>query len=155
GSATVICSDKTGTLTENEMTVKEIYLNGQMISLTGDGYSSVGEFYMRDKKLDRDFPHLESILLYGMLCNHASLLVQRGKYVVDGDPTDGALLIAARKLGLTEVLKENYKIIKEIPFDSTKKRMSVVIEDENKRRFVITKGAPEMILPRCTHFLSE
>src|SRR5699024_464496 len=96
-----------------------------------------------------------SILLYGMLCNHASLLVQRGKYVVDGDPTDGALLIAARKLGLTEVLKENYKIIKEIPFDSTKKRMSVVIEDENKRRCVITKGAPEMILPRCTHFLSE
>lgn len=155
GSATVICSDKTGTITENEMTVKELYLNGRNITVSGDGYSAVGKFYMNEQKIDRDYPNLESALLYGMLCNQANLYVKRGKYIVDGDPTDGALLIAARKLGLGAMLKDDYTIIKEFPFDSTKKRMSVVIEDENKRRFLITKGAPEMIVPRCTYMLNE
>lgn len=155
GSATVICSDKTGTITENEMTVKEMFLNNKQIYVTGDGYSTVGDFYLNKEKLNREQPHLESMLLYGMLCNQANLFVKKGKYIVDGDPTDGALLIAARKIGLDASLQEKYKIIKEIPFDSDKKRMSVVIEDENGRRFLITKGAPEMVLPRCTHIINE
>lgn len=155
GSATVICSDKTGTITENEMTVKEMYLNGKNIFVSGDGYSTSGQFYINNEKVDREYPQLESILLYGMLCNQANLFVKRGKYIVDGDPTDGALLIAARKMGLGPDLKDNFKVIKEFPFDSEKKRMTVVIEDENRRRFLITKGAPEMILPRCTHIVNE
>src|SRR5690625_3721454 len=100
GCATVICTDKTGTITENKMTVREMYVNHTPIFVSGEGYATTGDFYTRDKKLDDSFPHLESMLLYGMLCNDASLLVKKGKYIVDGDPTDGALLIAARKFGL-------------------------------------------------------
>src|SRR5699024_5582938 len=81
----------------------------------------------------------------------ATLYIKRGKYIVNGDPTDGALLVAARKLGISHEAKDSYKIIKQFPFDSIKKCMSVVVEDENKRRFLITKGAPEVIIPRCSH----
>lgn len=155
GCASVICTDKTGTITENKMTVREMYVNHTPIFVSGEGYATTGDFYTRDKKLDDSFPHLESMLLYGMLCNDASLLVKKGKYIVDGDPTDGALLIAARKFGLTYKMQEQFKVLKQFPFDSTRKRMSIVIEDENKRRFLISKGAPEMIVPRCSFILDE
>ncbi|MBP1968158.1 Ca2+-transporting ATPase [Virgibacillus natechei] len=155
GSASVICSDKTGTMTENQMTVKEVYLNGEHIYVTGDGYDIRGEYFLNKNKLDDDFPNLKSMLLYGMLCNNASLQVKKGKYNVDGDPTDGALLVAARKLGLTVMLGEKYKVIKEIPFDSDRKRMSVIIEDEKGRRFLITKGAPDIMLPRSTFYVDK
>src|SRR5690625_3614593 len=155
GCASVICSDKTGTMTENQMTVKELYLNGQQIYVSGDGYNLRGDYFLEKKKLDENFPNLESMLLYGMLCNNASLAVKKGKYNIDGDPTDGALLIAARKLGLTKDLRKKYQIIKEIPFDSDRKRMSVVVEDENKMRFLITKGAPDVLLPRSAYFMDE
>ena len=155
GCASVICSDKTGTITENQMTVKEIYLNGKQIKVTGEGYAIQGEFYINNIRITSDYPNLESMLLYGSLCNHASLHVKKGKYIVDGDPTDGAILIAARKLGITNQSANSFRIIKEIPFDSTRKRMSVVVEDENQMRFLITKGAPEMVLPRCTYKLEE
>lgn len=150
GCATVICTDKTGTITENKMTVKEVFINGSRLKVTGEGNSAKGSFVSNRSKVDRSYPNLEAMLTYAMVCNEAQLQVKKGKYVVDGDPTDGALLIAARKLGLSYQLKEKYTMIKQIPFDSTRKRMSVVIEDENKRKFLITKGAPEMILPRCT-----
>src|SRR5690625_4777657 len=155
GCATVICTDKTGTITENKMTVKEMYINDQQIAVSGEGYSTTGDFLKDGKKIDRLYPNLEQMALYGLLCNDASLLVKKGKYVLDGDPTDGALLIAARKLNLTHSVKERYKIIKQFPFDSTRKRMTVIVEDENKRRFVISKGAPEQILPRCSFRLHE
>ncbi|WP_121614932.1 calcium-translocating P-type ATPase, SERCA-type [Virgibacillus halodenitrificans] len=153
GCASVICSDKTGTMTENKMTVKELFLNGKQLYVSGDGYDIRGEFYLSDTKLDEKYPNLQEMLMYGMLCNNANLQVKKGKYLVDGDPTDGALLVVARKLGLTAVIEENYRIVKEIPFDSDRKRMSVVIEDENGMRFLITKGAPDVLLPRSTfHF---
>jgi Ca2+-transporting ATPase len=155
GSASVICSDKTGTMTENQMTVKELYLNREQIYVSGDGYDLRGDYFLNRKKLSGNFPNLESMLLYGMLCNNASLLVRKGKYNVDGDPTDGALLIAARKLGLTKDFGEKYRIIKEIPFDSDRKRMSVVVEDENGMRFLITKGAPDVLLPRSAYVMDE
>lgn len=155
GCASVICSDKTGTMTENQMTVKEIYINGQNLYVTGDGYDVQGNYFLNKEKADRDFPNLESMLLYGMLCNNASLQVKKGKQYIDGDPTDGALLVAARKIGLSLKTHENYQIIKEIPFDSDRKRMSMVIEDENNMRFLITKGAPEVLLPRSTFVLGE
>ncbi|MEC2160241.1 calcium-translocating P-type ATPase, SERCA-type [Virgibacillus halodenitrificans] len=153
GCASVICSDKTGTMTENKMTVKELFLNGKQLYVSGDGYDIRGDFYLSDTKLDEKYPNLQEMLMYGMLCNNANLQVKKGKYLVDGDPTDGALLVVARKLGLTAVIEENYRIVKEIPFDSDRKRMSVVIEDENGMRFLITKGAPDVLLPRSTfHF---
>ncbi|WP_404452539.1 calcium-translocating P-type ATPase, SERCA-type [Virgibacillus necropolis] len=155
GSASVICSDKTGTMTENQMTVKELYLNDNNLVVTGDGYDLLGDYYSNNKKVDDQFPHLKSMLLYGMLCNHSSLLVKKGKNFINGDPTDGALLVAARKLGITQSDGESYRIVKEIPFDSTRKRMSMVVEDENKRQFLITKGAPDVLLPRSTFVISN
>ena len=151
GCASVICSDKTGTITENQMTVKEMYLNDQHIYVSGEGYTTIGDFFVNDKKVDRNYPNLEQMMLYGLLCNEAALLVKKGRYIVDGDPTDGALLVAARKLELTHLIKDQFKVIKQFPFDSTRKRMTIVVEDENKRRFVISKGAPERIVPRCSH----
>jgi len=155
GCASVICSDKTGTMTENQMTVKELYLNGENIYVSGDGYDLRGDYFLNRKKIDGKFPNLKSMLLNGMLCNNASLFVKKGKYNVDGDPTDGALLIAARKFGITQGTPEAYRIIKEIPFDSDRKRMSVIVEDENGMRFLITKGAPDVLLPRSAYFMDR
>ena len=155
GCASVICSDKTGTMTENQMTVKEMYLNGEHMYVTGDGYDIRGDYFLNKNKLDKSFPNLESMLLYGQICNHASLQVKKGKYYIDGDPTDGALLVAARKIGLTMMDNKKYKIIKEMPFDSDRKRMSMVIEDENNMRLLITKGAPDVLLPRSTFLLDD
>lgn len=153
GCASVICSDKTGTMTENQMTVKEIFLNGDTITVTGDGFDIEGNFLLGKKKLNLDHPNLEKMLLYGQLCNNAELQLKRGKYVVDGDPTDGALVVAARKIGLNHLSGDRYSIIKEIPFDSDRKRMSVVVEDEKGMRFLITKGAPDVLLPRCNYVM--
>ncbi|MGP4065484.1 cation-translocating P-type ATPase [Oceanobacillus sp. M65] len=151
GCASVICSDKTGTMTENKMTVKELYLGGNQLYVTGDGYNLQGDFFLNKEKVDEDYPNLKAMLLYGSLCNNASLQVKKGKQYIDGDPTDGALLIAARKIGLTVNATEKYRIIKELPFDSDRKRMSVVIEDENQMRYLVTKGAPDVLLPRSTY----
>ena len=153
GTASVICSDKTGTMTENQMTVKEIYLNDKHLYVTGDGYDVRGEFFLNNQKVDRDYPNIESMLLYGMLCNNSNLLIKKGKYIIDGDPTDGAILVAARKMGIKEMEREKYTVIKELPFDSDRKRMSVVIEDDNGLRFVITKGAPDILLPRSSYIM--
>ncbi|MDY0405934.1 calcium-translocating P-type ATPase, SERCA-type [Virgibacillus sp. 179-BFC.A HS] len=155
GCASVICSDKTGTMTQNQMTVKEIYHQGAQIEVSGEGYQIDGNFYINDKQIDDNFADLNKMLLYGVLCNNAALKVKKGQYIVDGDPTDGALIIAARKFGLKPEMERNYRIIKEIPFDSERKRMSVVVEDENKQRFVITKGAPDILMPRLTYILEK
>src|SRR5699024_7799904 len=155
GCASVICSDKTGTMTENEMTVKEIFLNKKTLYVTGDGYDVTGDFFLENDRLSRECANLESLLLYGLLCNNAQLMIKKGRYTVDGDPTEGALLVSARKLGLSHYIHGKYKILKEIPFDSERKRMSVVVEDANKMQFIITKGAPEVLLPRCSYILDE
>ena len=155
GCASIICSDKTGTMTENQMTVKEIYLNGEYLYVTGDGYDIQGDYFLNENKINENHPNLEPMLLYGMLCNHASLQVKKGKHFIDGDPTDGALLVAARKIGLTHMVGDKYRIIKEMPFDSERKRMSVVVEDENNMRFLITKGAPDVLLPRCSSYVNK
>ena len=155
GCATIICSDKTGTITENEMTVKQLYVNNEFIEVTGDGYQIEGDFYVENNRLDENYPNLKNMLIYGLLCNHANIVVKRGKHTIQGDPTDGAILIAARKFGLPTELKKQFTIIKEIPFDSNRKRMSVVVEDENKRRFLIIKGAPDVLFPKCNFFLGK
>ncbi|HLS06736.1 MAG TPA: HAD-IC family P-type ATPase, partial [Bacillota bacterium] len=135
GSASVICSDKTGTITENKMTVKQLFLNNEWIQVTGSSETAQGDFYLNDQKITNKHPNLAVMLQYGMLCNQAQLLVKNGKYVIDGDPTDGALQIVSRKFGLNYTLFDTYKIVKEIPFDAKRKRMSVIVEDENGKRF--------------------
>ncbi|QTM99362.1 calcium-translocating P-type ATPase, SERCA-type [Sediminibacillus dalangtanensis] len=146
GSASVICSDKTGTMTKNQMTVKEIFTPGNWYHVTGEGYDTNGAFYEDNREVLPD--QLRSLLLYGTLCNHASLIQKKGKWGVDGDPTEGAILVAARKAGITEETVASFKIIKEIPFDSDRKRMTVLVEDDKGNRFSITKGAPDVLLAR-------
>ncbi|WP_281279484.1 calcium-translocating P-type ATPase, SERCA-type [Aquibacillus sediminis] len=153
GSASVICSDKTGTMTENQMTVKQIYVNHQLIDVSGEGYDIKGAFYKNGTKMKDS--NLDEMLLYGAICNHASLEKKKGNWVVDGDPTEGALLVAARKAKIDQKETEQFKIVHEIPFDSDRKRMTVVVENENGHRFVVTKGAPDVLLPRTTYIQED
>jgi Ca2+-transporting ATPase len=155
GSASVICSDKTGTMTENQMTVKKLYVNHQFLNVSGEGYDPNGAIFHEGKQANDTHPNLKNMLLYGLLCNHASLMEEDEQYFIDGDPVDGALVVAARKFGLNEDIKKQNQLIKEIPFDSERKRMSVVVEDENGRRFLIVKGAPDVLLPRSTYYMEN
>lgn len=152
GSASVICSDKTGTMTENKMTVKHIYLNGDELTVTGDGYNISGEILLEDKQVDSNYPNLNKMLLYGTLCNQAELTKKNDEYQINGDPVDGALLVVAKKYGLQS---NDYRIIKEFPFDSERKRMSVIVTDKSERKFLIVKGAPEVLLPRSKNTMTK
>ncbi len=147
GSASIICSDKTGTMTQNEMTVRNIFVPDMMLSVTGKGYEPKGKFYYGDKKFDPTTnDNIHQLLQYALLCNHAEIMEKKGQYFIDGDPTEGALVVAAAKAGITREKLQSFKIIHEVPFDSNRKRMSVVVEDGEHNRFVITKGAPDVLL---------
>ena len=155
GCASVICSDKTGTMTQNKMTVTHVWSGGKTWNVTGTGYQPDGEFYDGEKKVaPKSDKSLHQLLTFGLLCNHADLAVKDSKYVVDGDPTEGALLVSAMKAGLTrESIMNNFTIVKEFPFDSTRKMMSVVVKDENGKQFVVVKGAPDVLISRCDSIL--
>src|SRR5699024_7506585 len=155
GCTSVICTDKTGTITENRMSVQEIFLNEKSIQVTGEATSLHGKFFQGNRQISDTYPNVGLMLTYGMLCNEATLQVKQGSYLVNGDPTDGALLIAARKFGIHYEEHENYKIVKKHPFDTLKNRKSTVVEDENGRPYLIVKGAPEIIIPRCSKELTE
>ncbi|WP_079709394.1 cation-translocating P-type ATPase [Paraliobacillus ryukyuensis] len=153
GNTTVICSDKTGTLTENKMTVKQLYVNHQLFDISGDGYDVHGDFYVKNQKANSRL--VKESLLYAMLCSHASVRKHNKKWVMDGDPTEVALLVAAHKANITEASKKQFRIIEEIAFDSDRKRMTVIVEDQSHQRFAIIKGAPDVLLPRSTYILDE
>jgi Ca2+-transporting ATPase len=144
GSTTVICTDKTGTITKNEMTVKKLALCDRIIEVTGIGYEPVGEFVENGLKIDSDQDeNLRLSLRIGVLCNSSNLSQMNG-WTILGDPTDGALLVAGAKAG---ILKENQleSLVEEFPFESTRKRMSAVFrQDGNLIAYV--KGAPEEII---------
>jgi P-type Ca2+ transporter type 2C len=148
GCASVICSDKTGTMTQNEMTVTHLWSGGQTWKVEGVGYEPSGSFYRGEKRIDiNDEKALQQMLMFGMLCNHAELIQKKKEYVIDGDPTEGALLVAAMKAGYSrEKLLDQFEIIHEFPFDSTRKMMSVIIKDQSNRQFVVTKGAPDVLV---------
>ncbi|MFC1961595.1 cation-translocating P-type ATPase [Chloroflexota bacterium] len=154
GSATVICSDKTGTLTLNEMTVRRLFLNGQWLEVTGEGYESVGEFYRDGARINpSDDASLALLLRVGALCNDA--LLSRGDDGSDivGDPTEGALVVAAAKAGMDkEKLEKNYPRLDEIPFQSERQYMAT-LHPWNSRRVVYVKGAPEKLLSLSTFVL--
>lgn len=148
GCASVICSDKTGTMTQNKMTVTKLWSGGKLWSVTGQGYDPSGEFLQGETtvriSVDKSFAQL---LSFGMLCNHAELKYDGKKYTLNGDPTEGAMLVAAMKAGYTkENLRNQFKIIHEFPFDSERKMMSIIVEDSQGHKFVVTKGAPDVLM---------
>ena len=152
GSTTVIASDKTGTITKNEMTVRKIWHNGTLIAVTGEGYRPEGKFLIGDKEISPSKDKtLELILRTASLCNNAELETSNGIFKIVGDPTEGSLIVAARKAGLS--LKE-YPRIKEIPFTSERKMMTT-IHTFQKKTTACVKGAPEKILSLCTHYCSN
>ena len=143
GSVTVICTDKTGTLTHNEMTVRKIWMNGKEYSVSGRGYKPIGKFYLSGKVIKPK--EIELILKIGALCNNARLQDEK----IIGDPTEGALIVSAAKAGLIkEELELKYPRIAEIEFSSERKRMSTV-HKIGKKKILYCKGAPEILLELC------
>ena len=154
GAATVICSDKTGTLTRNEMTVRAIATAGTLIEVGGNGYFPEGEFTVDGAPLDQK-PHIRDAvgktLQAAALANDAALSQSDGRWRVQGDPTEGALIVAARKLGITEAETAGFPRVAEIPFTSERKRHTTVHCDPDRpdQLRVFVKGAPEILLGRC------
>jgi len=147
GSATVICSDKTGTITANEMTVTRIWLPSGVIDVTGEGYDPTGHFEINGERFDyRDTTDLLALLRTGLICNHATLNEAGGQWTYSGEPTEVALVVAAYKAWLAP--EESHKHLSELSFNSERKRMTVVVSD-NGAYASHTKGAPEVVLPLC------
>jgi Ca2+-transporting ATPase len=156
GYATVICSDKTGTLTKNEMTVRAVWTSRGAFEVTGTGYDPAGEFRNADGPVDPcAYPDLIKALTVGVLCNNAQLTVADGKTGVFGDPTEIAILSAAAKAGVWKGEEEGgYELVEELPFDSERKKMSIVRRaDQDLTAF--TKGAPDLLLKDCTYILED
>ena len=149
GCATVICSDKTGTLTKNEMTVQAVFADNMLFKVTGVGYEPKGDFLLDDKKINpKDYPGLNKGLLCAVLCNGAQL-VQNNNYKIIGDPTEGALLTLAAKADIwKEKKEEDSPFLEEIPFDSERKKMTVVRESHGQL-IAFVKGAPDILLNDC------
>ncbi|MFH1640293.1 MAG: HAD-IC family P-type ATPase, partial [Chloroflexota bacterium] len=156
GSATVICSDKTGTLTLNEMTVQRLYVNGQWIEVTGEGYLPQGEF-RRDGQIvnPESEPSLILLLRVGALCNDALLTGEDSECCdIFGDPTEGALLVAAAKAGMNkEKLERTFPRLDEIPFQSEKQYMATLHPRDGGGRVVYVKGAAERLLSLSRYFI--
>jgi P-type Ca2+ transporter type 2C len=168
GSVTTICSDKTGTLTQNKMVVQAVHTYSCSTKVTGDGYKPNGEFLVNDKIISPDrYPDLQGLLLACVLCNDAVLQSDHGEWNILGDPTEGALLAVAGKAGLDKHKKDRWlPRIAEFPFESDRKRMSVIVDAQGHRHestmslamvdkshmpyFMFTKGSPELTLERCT-----
>ncbi|RLE72664.1 MAG: ATPase, partial [Thermoprotei archaeon] len=148
GSTSIICSDKTGTMTKGEMTVRKIYVIDRTIDVTGSGYEPVGNFKVDGKAIDVD-DELKLLLLASALCSDARLVKEEEKWTIRGDPTEGALIVAAAKAGIGEKELEVYPRINEIPFSSERKRMTTVHETPNERIVAYMKGAPEVVLGLC------
>jgi Ca2+-transporting ATPase len=157
GSATVIASDKTGTLTKNEMTVRTVVTASGRTDLGGTGYAPEGELLRRDGRPLSDATlraEVERALRAADLANNAAISENDGRWSVQGDPTEGALIVAARKVGLSpSALEERFERVGEVPFSSERKLMSTVHKDARKPQRLISfsKGAPDVLLPRCSH----
>lgn len=154
GSATVICADKTGTLTQNQMTVTTIWLDGEKISVTGQGYRPEGQFLMDGRPVDpQNNPLLFSALWLGLVCNDAELREEDGTPRIVGDPTEGALLVAAMKAGLS---RDTIARVGELPFDSERKRMTTIHPAGlfplalASPYVAAVKGAPDVVLAHCS-----
>ena len=161
GCTDVICSDKTGTLTENKMTVKELWTGGERLSVGGAGYQKKGDFRTEEGRFadPARFPPARRMLEIGVLCSNASLDApsdSRDEYGAVGDPTEIALLVAAAKASLTaRSLSGEYRRLLEIPFDSKSKCMSVAAEGRDGTRLLLVKGGYDVLLDRCSAVQTE
>jgi Ca2+-transporting ATPase len=186
GSATVICSDKTGTLTQNAMTVVQVYGDDALLNVTGEGYTPVGEFLETEKQTESPveaarYPGINLLLRAGLLCNDAKLEAEaavggddaeKGQWRMVGDPTEGALVVAAGKAGYwRDEVERDFPRVAEIPFDSDRKRMTTIHDmrrsdySAEKARWdqllgahdylAIVKGAPDLVLGVCTHLYRD
>jgi Ca2+-transporting ATPase len=157
GCATVICSDKTGTLTKGEMTVRRIWTAGRLVEVTGVGYEPVGEF--------RGAPEpggsvaaspLADLLRAALLCNDSGLEEVDGRWTIKGDPTEGALIVAAAKAGIhVHETRLGHPRVEEIPFSSERKRMTTVHRSPDGQCVAYMKGAPEEVVGRCSQVLTS
>jgi len=153
GCTTVICTDKTGTLTQNEMTVRELWVGGVQLSVTGTGYDPQGKIVQSDGEYSKD--DLTQLLRGAALCNNSRLLPPNGespRWSILGDPTEAALKVVARKSGMDLETEERLLTrLREIPFDSRRKRMSTVnaLSGSKSEMIVFTKGAPREVLDLC------
>ncbi|MBU0758305.1 MAG: calcium-translocating P-type ATPase, SERCA-type [Nanoarchaeota archaeon] len=145
GCTTVICSDKTGTLTHNEMTVKKVYVDHEEIDVAGSGYDPTGEF-------SKNTEDLELLMQIGALNNDSKLEKKDNEYKIMGDPTEGALLVSARKHGIDETFMERNMRVDEIPFNSQRKMMTTLHEIEGKK-YAYVKGAPDILMKSCTRLI--
>ena len=145
GAATVICSDKTGTLTKNQMTVTRMFFDKEIYEVSGTGYKPEGNFFLGKKQLSPK--KLDLMLKIGYLCNNSKLIKKNEKYAIIGDPTEGALKVLGEK-GKVDV--KGMKLVEELPFDSDRKLMSVIF---GKDAYV--KGAPDLLLKKCTKIFDK
>ena len=152
GSTTVICTDKTGTLTTGEMTLREIRTY-RKIDVTGAGYDPSGQFISNGSRLDPAEKDLARILKIGVHANNSAMEEGNGGWRVVGDPTEGALIVAAKKAGILDRIKESNNRLVEFPFDSERMRMTTVDEAGGEGYTVSMKGAPEVVLSHCTEIM--
>lgn len=159
GSTTIICSDKTGTLTKNEMTIRELWYPDKTIDVTGEGYKPEGKFLIDEREIDAKTSETASFTLkVGALCNNACLDCKKDEYGIIGDPTEAAIIVAAKKIGLDKSEMEGeFKREHEIPFSSERKMMTTInsLPNANKRFFSCSKGATEVILSICENVLVD
>ncbi|MGH8873072.1 MAG: cation-translocating P-type ATPase [Acidimicrobiia bacterium] len=155
GSASVVCSDKTGTLTKSEMTIVTVVTPSGELEVTGSGYRPEGELLSGGRAVDDEvlIDEVRYLLAGGSLASDAVLREEGGVWTVQGDPTEAAFLVAEAKIGLTETRRSRFERVGEIPFTSERKLMSTFQSDAERegRIDVVTKGAPDVLLRRCTH----
>lgn len=154
GCTTVICTDKTGTLTENKMQVTDLVIYHEHLAVSGNGYAPEGQVAAQDGQAAPDLCVAKELLTAACLCNDARLENHGDEegWHVHGDPTEGALIAAACKVGLKDAtLREQYPRIDEIPFDLHRKRMSTLHTSEQAQNIIYTKGSPGTVIPICSH----
>lgn len=165
GSVTTICSDKTGTLTQNKMVVQAAYINNHLFHVTGSGYAPEGEFQLDTQRIDsEEYQELQALLIACALCNDSVLQQEKGQWTILGDPTEGALLSLAGKAGIEkDQWSSRLPRVAEFPFSSERKRMSVICSVQRSTvaaqlaesglgtsdYLMFTKGSPELTLERC------
>ncbi len=166
GRISVICSDKTGTITQNEMTVKKVWLNDQIYDVEGTGYDKEGKIFLQDKEITiNEDPWLELLLLSVVINNNSSIQEEEVKIKVKGKqykvvrralgaPTETALLVLAEKAALDPLtLKDRFQFVQELPFDSSIKRMSTIVTNDKGENIAFVKGASEIILNLCNKII--
>lgn len=155
GCVTVVCADKTGTLTKGEMTVRRIYADGKTIGVSGTGYEPKGEFRVGDAPIDPGEGTLPLLMRAIVCCNDAKLERDGARWRIKGDPTEGALIVAAAKAGFDqEAVRSEWPRVGELPFSSERKRMTTVHISPGGGWVAFSKGAPEVVLERCA-YISE